>query len=196
MKNLVIGILALLIFLSSCEESYTPKRKGYPRIIFPTGTYQTFDLPGFPYTFEYPTYAQVIRDTVFFNEPTENPYWINIDFPSLGGKIYISYKIIGAQYSLKRLMEDAFQMTYKHSVRADFINEKEYINNERKVYAVFFDVGGDAATAKQFYATDSTNHFLRGALYFDVRPNADSLKPVNDFLQQDMQHIIQTLRWR
>ena len=64
------------------------------------------------------------------------------------------------------------------------------------VSGVFFKVGGNAATAKQFFLTDTTKNFLRGALYFNVTPNADSLKPVQDFLQKDIDHMINTFRWK
>jgi len=64
------------------------------------------------------------------------------------------------------------------------------------VGGVFFSVGGNAATAKQFFVTDSVKHFLRGALYFDASPNEDSLGVVNGFLQEDMKHLINTFKWR
>ncbi len=188
--------LAALILLSSCENNYTPKKKGYPRVTLPEHSYKAFDKPGFPYSFEYPTYATVVRDTVFFDEPTENPYWINIEFPSLNGKIYLSYKEIGQRNSISQLIDDAFNMTYKHSVRADAIQDKVYDDPQNNKYAVFYDVKGNAATAKQFYITDSTAHFLRGALYFDTRPNEDSLRLVNDFVEEDILHLIETLQWR
>ena len=57
-------------------------------------------------------------------------------------------------------------------------------------------VGGYAATSKQFFVTDTGKHFLRGALYFNATPNADSLQPVQDFLQQDIQHLLQTFKWK
>ncbi|MGZ5253868.1 MAG: hypothetical protein ACXWV4_05830 [Flavitalea sp.] len=44
--------------------------------------------------------------------------------------------------------------------------------------------------------TDTTNHFIRGALYFDASPNADSLSVVNRFLEEDMKHLINTFRWK
>ncbi len=193
-------LLAIVLWLSvnllvSCEYSYTPKKKGYPRVVLPEHEYQEFDMPGFPYSFEYPSYAEIIRDTVFFDEPTENPFWINIDYPSLGGRIYLSYKYVNAKYPIARLVNDAFDMTYKHAVRADAIMDRKFQDPEKNKYAVFYNVKGNAATAHQFYVTDSVRHFLRGALYFDVTPNADSLRIVNDFLQEDMQHLIETLEW-
>ncbi len=196
MKNKIILLTITAAILLGCEYSYTPKKKGYPRVTLPEHSYRDFDRAGFPYAFEYPTYATIVRDTVFFDEPTENPYWINIDFPSLDGKIYISYKEINNKNSIAKLINDAFDMTYKHSVRADAIKDRVYEDPQHHKYAVFYDVEGNAATAKQFYITDSTEHFLRGALYFNARPNEDSLHLVNEFVEQDMEHLIETLRWK
>ncbi|QHS61845.1 gliding motility lipoprotein GldD [Chitinophaga agri] len=193
------NIICLLLLLSfaACEQSYTPKPRGYFHINFPEREYRVFDVPGYPYTFEYPAYANIVKDTLFFGEKTENPYWINVEFPTLNGKIYMSYKEIGKgdKNSFQQLVNDAFKMTYKHTYKAEYIDEKT-ISTPNHVTGEFYDVGGNAASAKQFYATDSSAHFLRGALYFDAAPNADSLAPVQQFLQEDMWHLVQTLKWR
>jgi gliding motility-associated lipoprotein GldD len=139
-------------------------------------------------------YGKIIPDTNFFGEKPENPYWINIDFPSLGGRIYVSYKIIGPNQTLDKLIEDTYEMTAFHTKKADYIADMVF--DTLNVHGIFYNVTGNAASAYQFYATDSVKHFLRGALYFDVTPNADSLKPVNEFLKTDMEHMIGTLRWR
>jgi gliding motility-associated lipoprotein GldD len=196
------GILLLISSLMfSCNSVYTPKRRGYFKIDFPPHQYQSFDQPGYPYTFEYPVYANVVRDTSFFDKTPENPYWINIDFPRFGARIYVSYKEIGGPTgrgpvnTFDKLRDDAFKMTFKHSYKASSI-EPAVISTPNGVSGIFFDVGGNAATAKQFYLTDSTKHFLRGALYFDTAPNEDSLGIVNRFLEEDMQHLINTFKWR
>lgn len=189
-------LLILLLLTTACEQSYTPKPRGYFEIKFPKREYRLFDQPGYPYTFEYPAYANVVKDSLFFGGKTENPYWINVEFPSLNGKIYMSYKEIGkGQNDFQQLINDAFKMTYKHTYKAEYINENT-IATPNHVTGAFYDVGGNAASAKQFFATDSVHHFLRGALYFDAAPNADSLAPVNQFLQQDMIHLVETLKWR
>jgi gliding motility-associated lipoprotein GldD len=142
-------------------------------------------------------YANIVKDSLFFGEKTENPYWINVEFPTLNGKIYMSYKEIGkGENDFQKLVNDAFKMTYKHTYKAEYIEEKSIGNPDNHIYGLFYDVGGNAASAKQFYVTDSVKHFLRGALYFDAAPNADSLAPVHKFLQQDMLHLVETLKWR
>ncbi|HEY6976996.1 MAG TPA: hypothetical protein VH396_11955, partial [Chitinophagaceae bacterium] len=155
--------------------------------------YTLFNEPGFPYSFEYPVYAKIVKDTSFFGDSPENPWWINVEFPQFNGRVYISYKIIG-KYKLDKLLNDAFNLTNKQSVKASYINDS-LINTPLNVHGMFFKVSGDVATANQFFLTDSTKNFLRGALYFDTTPNQDSLKPVNDFLVQDLMHLINTFRW-
>jgi gliding motility-associated lipoprotein GldD len=194
MKYYPYTILLALSCLLSCNSTYTPKRRGYFRIDFPQHQYQTFDRPGYPYSFDYPVYATVIRDSSFFDSVPENPYWINIDFPRFAARIYISYKQIGPN-SFDKLRDDAFKMTYKHTSKASSIDQS-VIQTPNGIGGIFFNVGGNAATAQQFYLTDTTRHFLRGALYFDTTPNEDSLAIVNRFLQQDLTHLINTFKWK
>lgn len=194
-KNLFYTLTLLLIIAiaAACNSDYTLKPKGYYKINFPKHEYTLFDKPGYPYSFEYPVYASVIQDSTLF-EDNDTPYWINIDFPGFSGKIYISYKQVG-NTDFTKLVNDAFTMTYKHTSKATAI-EDSLMKTPNGLSGVWFNVGGNAATAKQFFVTDSVRHFLRGALYFDTTPNEDSLSVVNNFLQEDMKHLINTLKWK
>ncbi len=191
-----VPALFIVLLLASCRpETYTPKPRGYYRVSLPQHHYQKFEKENFPYSFEYPVYGTIINDTDFLGKKPENPYWIFVDFPSIGGRFYISYKIISATQPLGKLMEDSHEMSFTvHSKRADYIKEQVFAENN--VYGILYNAGGNAASAYQFIATDSLKHFLRGALYFDVTPNADSLLPANEFLKEDMKHLLETLRWR
>jgi gliding motility-associated lipoprotein GldD len=196
MKKTIIFLpllIAATCIVVSCNSEYTLKPKGYFKIDLPKHEYQVFNKEGYPYTFEYPVYASISQDTSFF-EDNDTPYWINITFPSFNGKIYMSYKEVG-KTDLNKLVNDAFTMTYKHTSKATEINDS-LMKTEAGLTGVWFNVGGNAATAKQFFVTDSVMHFLRGALYFDTTPNEDSLSIVNSFLQEDMKHLINTLRWK
>jgi gliding motility-associated lipoprotein GldD len=191
------GLLTVVFFsivLFSCNSTYTPKPKGYFRIDFPEKKYQVFDQAGYPYSFEYPVYAKVVKDSTFFGEATENPWWINVDFPQFHGRIYISYKD-PKKYNIDTLIKQTFNLTGKHTSKAYSI-EDTLLATPNGVHGVFFTVGGDVATANQFMLTDTTRHFLRGALYFDATPNSDSLGIVNRFLLEDMKHLINTFKWR
>jgi gliding motility-associated lipoprotein GldD len=204
--------IAFCLLLSACNSTYTSKKKGYYNVDFPQKKYVLFQQPGFPYTFEYPTYAAVIKDSTYFDSNPENPYWINIDFPQFGGRLFLSYKIIGGKaiYKIKlpsgvykdsagtnifdNMVNDAFKLTNKNQAITTAIKDS-LMHTANGITGVFFKVGGNAATAKQFFLSDTTKNFIRGALYFDVTPNADSLRPVQDFLQADINHMINTFKW-
>lgn len=184
-----------LIFIS-CNTNYTvDKKRGYFKINFPEKKYRLFDKPDYPYSFEYPVYAQVLKDTSFFGDATENPWWINIDFPQFQGRVFVSYKEIGKKNKFDSLVNDAFKLSYKHSSKASSI-EPEAFRTPNNIDGIYFSLGGNTATANEFFLTDSVRHFLRGALYFDATPNEDSLLIVNDFLKKDLQHLVNTLKWK
>ena len=190
----MLGVIAFFV-LVSCNSTFTPKPKGYFNIDFPEKAYQVFDKPGYPYSFEYPVYAKVVKDSTFMGRAAENdPWWINIDFPQFGGRIYVSYKAIGKNL-LDTLIKHAYVLTEKHASKAYSIEDSAMVTPYH-IHGVFFTVGGDVATANQFFLTDSTKHFLRGALYFNAAPNADSLGIVNRFLVEDMKHLINSFKWK
>lgn len=199
-KNLYASInvprLSLLLLFAwfSCNSDYTPKPRGYFKIDFPVKQYQLFNEVGYPYSFEFPVYAKVVKDSSFFGEATENPWWINIEFPQFNGRIYVSYKD-PAKYKFDKLISDSYKLTNKNTVKAYSIDDS-LIVNANNVHGIFFKVGGNVATANQFFLTDTTKHFLRGALYFDATPNEDSLGIVNHFLVEDVKHLINTFKWK
>jgi gliding motility-associated lipoprotein GldD len=185
----------IILFLLSCNSDYTIKPRGYFKIDLPQKSYQKFDRPGYPYTFEYPVYSNVVKDTLFFESEPENPYWINVDFPQFNSKIHISYKDVGKN-KIDSLVNDAFTMAYKqHTYKASAIEPVPF-TSDKGIQGVYFSLSGNTATANQFFITDSVKHFLRGALYFNATPNEDSLRPVSNFLREDMEHLINTLQWR
>lgn len=197
MKKARVLWLPLIItaaILISCNSNFTPKPRGYYKINLPEHQYQSFNQPGYPYSFEYPVYASIIKDTSFFEDKPENPWWINIDFPGFNGRVYISYKDL-PKNDFSKMVNDAYNLTYKHTYKASSIDDSLF-RTKNNISGVVFKVGGNAATATQFYLTDSIHHFLRGALYFDATPNEDSLKPVNDFLLKDLEHLINSFRWK
>jgi len=189
-------LLPVICCLFSCNSNYTiGKKKGYFRIDFPEKKYQVFDQPGYPYTFEYPVYANIIKDSTFFGDKAED-WWINIDVPRFAGRIYISYKNIGSRNKFDSLVNDAFKMAYKKHVDISTGITDSLMRTPNHAAGLYFNLAGNTATANQFFLTDSTRHFLRGALYFDAAPNSDSLGIVNDFLKKDLQHLINTLKWK
>lgn len=204
-------IVIAIFFLFSCNSPFITKQTGYFKISFPERAYRTFNEPGFPYTFEYPVYARITRDSSIYDNDT--PYWINIDFPEFNGRIFVSYKKIGgvSVYKVKdkngkyrdstarnefiKLVNDAYNLSYKNDIKAYSI-EDSVMHTPLGLTGIYFSLSGDVATAHQFFLSDTTKNFLRGALYFNVTPNEDSLAPVNQFLLVDMKHLINTTKWK
>ena len=205
--------LVCAVATAACNSDYLPKPTGYFKIPFPQKEYQSFNRTGFPYTFEYPVYASINQDSSFFDAGTNNPYWINIDFPQFNGRIYVSYYRLGGKTLFKvkgpkgiykdsagvntfdGLIKGSYELTYKHTYKASEIEDSVF-RTHRGIEGIYFRLSGNTATANQFLLTDSVHHFLRGALYFDATPNEDSLGIVNDFLRADMRHLINTFAWR
>lgn len=188
-KSVSVFILFTLVITTGCRHNYTPKPHGYFRIVFPDKKYTSFDTC-YPYSFNYPAYARMTPDSSVNTEP----YWVNMEFPQFNGKLHLSYKKVNGNFN--ELMEDSRRLAYKHTIKADAINEQMFIDDSSMVFGVLYEIKGEAASALQFFATDSTKHFLRGSLYFNVTPNKDSLAPVIDFVKQDIIELMETLRWK
>jgi len=97
---------------------------------------------------------------------------------------------------LAEFMEETREMAYKHSIKANAIQERVFLNPDDDVFGIVYHIGGNAASPVQFFLTDSTRHFLRGALYIRATPDIDSLKPVIEFLERDVVHLIETFKWK
>lgn len=195
MPRLLLALLCLCALGSCRPEVYVPKPVGYHKVDTPARhEYQLFDEPGFPYSFEYPVYAQIGNDTAMMGLKPDNPYWLNVFIPCLNGVINITYKEINHKQTLVTLVNDAWGLSFFHHEKAEGIYDAQF--RRGNVSGVLYTISGNAASRYQFTATDSVNHFLRGALYFDVTPNADSLEPANRFMEQDIHHLLQTLRWK
>lgn len=190
MKSCLFFILPVFILLATgCSSDYTPKPHGYFRIDFPQKKYQLYQS-ACPYEFEYPDYSNVESDQ---NAGAE-PCWINLQFPRFQATLHISYKSING-LSLRRFTEDSRTLAMKHASRAEEIDETPFITSQH-VYGLKYDIRGNAASSLQFYLTDSTKHFLRASLYFNVVPAPDSLAPVLAFLNQDIEKFFNSFQWK
>lgn len=188
-RNILL-IMALLVLFAACNEQYTPKPRGYFRIDMPSHEYTTLDSIH-PFSFEYPVYATLTPDP---HAPDE-PFWLNVDFPAFKGRIHLSYKKV--DNNLSGYLEDSRQFVMKHIPKASAIDDSLIYDRERKVYGLIYHIDGmGAASPCQFFITDSTTHFVRGALYFDVVPNNDSLAPVIAFINKDIDHLLSTFEWK
>lgn len=190
MQKLIVLFISLTIL--SCGEDPIPKPKAYLRLEYPEAKYVKVESD-LPFTFEKNLLA---KDKVNIKKTGNNEsYGMDIEYTSLKGTVYLTYKKVNKN-SLVNYLRDAQNFTQKHTQKADEIIEQVYGNEERKVYGMFYEVGGNAASQSQFYVTDSTNHFVTGSLYFYAKPNYDSILPAADYLKKDIQHIMETVEWK
>ena len=170
----------------------TPKPLAYFRIDLPEKKYDVF-RDDCPFEFEYPSnYAVVLPDS----QPNAEPCWKNIVYPRFRAELNLSYKRIDTAGSLEKYLDDSWELATKHQIKASGMPETLIKRDSARVYGLLFTIEGNAASSLQFYVTDSTRHFLRGALYFYAHPNYDSLSPVIDFLKKDVDRMIETLKWK
>lgn len=182
-KSLSIISFALLS-LVSCKDDVLPKPAAQLRLEYPEAKYATYqnDCP--------------IEFDVNLNSKIEidKNCGFSIHYPKMKATIYITYKTVNKD--IDKLLRDAQKLTYEHVIKADDIVEQPFLNPDNKVYGMFYQVGGNAATNAQFYATDSTKHFITGSVYFYAKPNFDSIKPATEYIENDMRRLLESLRWK
>ncbi len=186
--QLLIALLFIAL-LSACSGEYTPKPRGYFRIDFPAKSYHRVEM-AIPYSFKVPDYSIAGPDLLNLDQPN----WITVDIPTNKAQIHLSYKKIDG--NLADYIEDSRTLAYKHTQKASSIEEQLFMNREHRVSGTLYLMKGNAASPLQFYLTDSTRHFLRGALYIREVPNYDSLRPVIDFLSKDVLELIESTTWK
>lgn len=190
MDRWFLGFL-LLVFFGACQTEYQPKPKGYNRLILPAAAYQATP-DSLPYFFEYSAYAVLKKDTSWVREK----HWVEISYPELKATIHVTYKNLNhSDALLKEYLNDAYTLTAKHQIKAYAIDESITKTPSGKV-AVIAEIDGEVPSQFQFTMTDSSQNFLRGALYFNVKVQNDSLRPAIEYVKKDMIHMINTLDWK
>ncbi len=187
-QNFLFVVFFTTLF-TSCSQNQTPKPKGYFRIDLPEKKYTLYQNENCPFQFDLPVYAEVVN----YRDSIAQPCWKYIRYPRFNAEIFLSYKSVNNNIDV--YLEDTRTLAYKHTVKADAIDET-LVTTKHGVAGMIYDIGGNAASSVQFYATDSVHHFLRGALYFNVTPQPDSLAPVIKFLREDIVRIMSTLEFR
>lgn len=188
--------LGIIVFLSlqflSCDEETLPKPSAFLSLEYPPPEYRNVSLL-LPFTFEKNNWADSIMSVKISSD--QKVKGIDLNYPQMKGTIYITYKKI-EENNLRSFLIDAQAITQKHTIKANEIIEQPYIDEENRIFGMFYEVGGDAASQSQFYVTDSLNHFVTGSLYFYAKPNYDSILPAAYYLRNDIKHVIETIRWQ
>ncbi len=181
-----MSAVALAVLGACGDKAYAPRPKGYFRIDFPEKTYKQYN-GDCPFKFEIPEYSFLIKEK-------DDNCWFDIYFPQFKATVYMTYRTVNND--LDTLLNDAHDFAYKHTVKADAIEENIFEKDSSRVFGCLYNIKGNVASQVQFYMTDSTTHFMRGSLYFEARPNKDSLAPVVDFVRNDIEHFMESFEWR
>jgi gliding motility-associated lipoprotein GldD len=189
LAKLRFGAFFFLAFLvMACQES-VPKPRAYFRIEVPDHQFIPFDT-NYPFRFDYADYAVVSNA-----KRSGHPYWLFVDYPQFDARIYLTYNDING--NMNQMLEDAHDLAYKHISVANDIRQQLIFMPQEKVYGLFYHIkGAKVASPINFFLTDSTHHFLRGSLYFDMIPQNDSLQPVIDGIEKDIQQMIKSFSWK
>lgn len=183
------ALVVLIVFAAfwGCEEEidYYPKPRGYMRLDFPERTYSVFAPDSCPYTFQIPAYFSIV-DKANCNK--------DIQMDRFNATLFLTYLPIDTNLIMN--IEYSRKLVYDHSIKADAIEEVQLIDESRKAYGLKYNIIGDAASPYQFYVTDSSNHFLRGALYFNVKPNYDSIRSSLAYITEDIDNVLETIIWK
>lgn len=192
-KYVLILCISLLLVAcgSSSSDNYVPKPKGFPRLDLPAPVYKLLE-PTHPYQFEYNKIARILPDTFARSEP----HWIFINYPAYHASVQLTYKPIQNNVNrLRAMLEDSYKLAARHNIKAYAIEQRK-IRLKSGLEASLIDLTGEVPSQVQFVTTDSTTHFLRGALYFNTATENDSLQPVIQYIRKDMLHLLNTLKWR
>jgi gliding motility-associated lipoprotein GldD len=173
-----------LLLFTSCKDDVYPKPASHLRLDYPVAKYVDFDNEC-PFSFEMNSNA-IIKG--------EKDCGFTISYPKMKATIYLTFKPVNNNINV--LLKDAQKLTYEHVIKADDILEQPYLNPSKKVYGMFYQVDGNAATNSQFYVTDSIKHFVTGSVYFYAKPNYDSIMPAASYVRNDMQRLMETLKWK
>ena len=193
----IVGLFLLCILFASCDgdKVYSPKPRMYPKIDFPERDYQAFKLEACNFSFMMPSYASVKTDVKFFDESPKHPCWFDLQLPNFKGSIHFSYNNIDDKVNtLDKLISDAFRIVEQHNVKAEY-REEAIIENRNGVNGLMFTMEGPVASPINFFLTDTLDHFVRASLYFNSEVNPDSIKPILDFVNKDIDKIIGSFEW-
>ena len=192
MKVKAVIFFLMLGFLQSCEDdSYIPKPQGFFRLDFPVHDFSKFEPNNCPFSFEIGALAQVEH----VDSKNGQECWFNLTYPQLKSKVHFSY-YSASESEVQILIEDARKLAMKHLVKADDFEESIVSDSVNRVFGTIYDFQGSAASNYQFYLTDNSSRFIRGALYFEVSPNADSLAPAEIYIEEELLHLVSTFEWK
>ena len=185
--------ICLAVLAAACSDgNETPKPQAYLRIDMPPHAYSVCDTMALPFTFELSNLAEVQWKK---NLPRDK--WFTIAYPKYKGYVFMTYKAMNGVRDLRAQIDTSYKFVEGHFSFSSGIDENKFVDREHNLSGTTYHLKGqNVASTYQFWVSDSNRHFIRGALYIDCTPNNDSLAPVLDYIQDDIDHMIESIRWR
>ena len=184
LRTKILSLIIISVIAYSCEDAYTPKPRGYYRVDLPEKSYHEYNANN--------KFVMQLGDYTKIDTLRADSGWFNINYPKLHATVYITYK---ENADIAKVIEESRNMVYKHSVKADDIIEQQFFNEPNKVYGSLYEIKGNAATSLNFHLIDSVSRYLRGSLYFNSKPNKDSIAPSVKFIEEDIMYLMQNFEW-
>lgn len=193
LRTLLPSLLAAVMFMAACGGgNETPKPQAYLRIDLPPHTYIGCDTAALPFTFEYSDQSNIV-----WKKDLRSEKWLDLTYPQHKGYVFLTYKSLRGPQELRGQVDTSYKFLETHFNYSSGIDEQKFVDPVHHIYGTTYRLKGqNVASTYQFWVTDSTHHFLRGSLYIDCTPNNDSLAPVLTYIQEDMNHLIESIRWR
>lgn len=189
MKNKIFFFtLVFALFCSGCVK-FTPKPTGYIRISFPNPEFSVLDTLGISFS-----YDETLPDSIYIL-PKEKGSVIK-----LGYEDYSSHMILNTYHvtpdSLLQFL-DSLDNNVEHSIR----NRKEqivrtlYENPEYEVFCRFYTIKGATPTPYRWIISNNKDRISEGLFIFDVAVNIDSLRPIKEYMEDNIHFLIESFRW-
>ena len=185
-------IFVIFIVLFGCENYFLPKQSAYLRLDYPKPEYKLIDDKDFPFFFEANTRLSEISDIDINLRSID----FIINYNQLNAQINFQYKNVNSNEKLNAYILDLKMTIETHSTMANSVKIKDYSLKEKNIFGRIFDLSGDVASPYQFYLTDSTNNIISGLVYFNIKPNYDSILPAINYIENDIIHLIESFNWK
>ncbi|HJW29365.1 MAG TPA: hypothetical protein VJ508_08935 [Saprospiraceae bacterium] len=177
-----------VVLLSGCSHDLpTPKPRAYPRVEYPKHEFQEFQSADCPFTFQFPKYATV-------EMRQDHPCWFDLHLEAFNARLHCSYLPVKNREDFDGLVRDAYTIADKINERANYMEDSR-ISNPNGVGGIQLKFTGPAASPLHFFLSDTTQHFFKASLYFEAKVRPDSLAPIVKFVEEDINHLVESFKW-
>ena len=185
-------ICVIFIVLFGCENYFLPKQSAYLRLDYPKPEYKLINDKDFPFFFEANTRLSEISDIDINLRSID----FIINYNQLNAQINFQYKSVNSSEKLNAYILDLKRTIETHSMMANSVKIKDYSLKEKNIFGRIFDLSGNVASPYQFYLTDSINNIISGLVYFNIKPNYDSILPAINYIENDIIYLIESFDWK